>query len=129
VFLLRVPPIACTGLPFTSLLCVDRPDDITLSDRITADNFISDAKNRLRDDQRRIDGTEDTRSRIVSSSDDGGDLQCFLKPIRKINDNNIRNSYLSAASSALVMSIALFYKATRADALVLDGQYVDSVNK
>lgn len=124
MFLLRVPPIACNGLPFTSLLCVDRPDDI-----ITADNFISDAKNRLRDDQRRIDGTEDTRSRIVSSSDDGGDLQCFLKPIRKINDNNIRNSYLSAASSALVMSIALFYKATRADALVLDGQYVDSVNK
>lgn len=124
MFLLRVPPIACNGLPFTSLLCVDRPDDI-----ITADNFISDAKNRLRDDQRRIDGTEDTRCRIVSSSDDGGDLQCFLKPIRKINDNNIRNSYLSAASSALVMSIALFYKATRADALVLDGQYVDSVNK
>jgi hypothetical protein len=124
VFLFRVPPTACNGLPFTSLLCVDRPDDI-----ITADNFISDAKNRLRDDQRRIDGTEDTRSRIVSSSDDGGDLQCFLKPIRKINDNNIRNSYLSAASSALVMSIALFYKATRADALVLDGQYVDSVNK
>ena len=124
MFLFRVPPIACNGLPFTSLLCVDRPDDI-----ITADNFISDAKNRLRDDQRRIDGTEDTRSRIVSSSDDGGDLQCFLKPIRKINDNNIRNSYLSAASSALVMSIALFYKATRADALVLDGQYVDSVNK
>ena len=124
MFLLRVPPIACNGLPFTSLLCVDRPDDI-----ITADNFISDAKNRLRDDQRRIDGTEDTRSRIVSSSDDGGDLQCFLKPIRKINDNNIRNSYLSAASSALVMSIALFYKATRADALVLDGQYVDSINK
>ena len=122
--LLRVPPIACNGLPFTSLLCVDRPDDI-----ITADNFISDAKNRLRDDQRRIDGTEDTRSRIVSSSDDGGDLQCFLKPIRKINDNNIRNSYLSAASSAFVMSIALFYKATRADALVLDGQYVDSINK
>ena len=124
MFLLRVPPIACNGLPFTSLLCVDRPDDI-----ITADNFISDAKNRLRDDQRKIDGTEDTRSRIVSSSDDGGDLQCFLKPIRKINDNNIRNSYLSAASSALVMSIALFYKATRADALVLDGQYVDSINK
>ena len=124
MFLFRVPPTACNGLPFTSLLCVDRPDDI-----ITADNFISDAKNRLRDDQRRIDGTEDTRSRIVSSSDDGGDLQCFLKPIRKINDNNIRNSYLSAASSALVMSIALFYKATRADALVLDGQYVDSVNK
>lgn len=133
MFLLRILSVPCNRLPITSLQCIgsSRPEDT--SDRITVDdNFILDeSTKRLCDDKGRIDGIEDRRRRIVpsSSSADSVDLECLLKPIRKINDNSIRNSYISAASSALVMSMALFYKAARADALVLDGQYVDSVNK
>ena len=131
MFLFRVPPVACNRLPFTSLQCTDRLEDT--SDKITVDNIRLDDEtmNRIRDDRGRIDRIEDRRKRIVSpSSDNGGDdLEYMLKPVRKINDNAIRNSFISAASSAFLMSIALFHKATRADALVLDGQYIDSVNK
>ena len=95
-----------------SLKCVCRSEDT------------SNKASAIRDNRGRTDF--DRRGNTTISND-----QLQYSPVRKISDIGIfkHNNNLKLASSALLMATALFHKATKADAVVVDGQYVDSINK
>ena len=99
-----------------SLKCVDRSEDRT--NRVTA----------IRDNRGRIEDLDFDRRENTTISFD----ELHYSPVRKISDISVfkhNNNNLKFASSALLMATALFHKVTNADAVVVDGQYVDSINK